>query len=134
ADQPAFLPGHPPPLGRRADLRLADALAAARTRLRAPHPQPRGHGLLGHHLHHDQAARPLREPPAARTALGRTAQTALPASGGDAGSMNSFINRLLGLVQSRDPGDAALCGLTDVSLRLSPDICKATLRGARTLA
>ena len=54
AHRPAHLPGRPPPLGRRADLRLADALPAAGPRLRAPHRPPRGHALLGHRPDHDQ--------------------------------------------------------------------------------
>jgi transposase len=57
--QPAFLPGPAPPLGHRADLRLADALPPPGPRLRAHHHQRRGHDLLGHRHHHDPQARPL---------------------------------------------------------------------------
>jgi transposase len=99
--QPAFLPGRPPPLGRRAHLRLVNAVAAARARLRAPPRPPRGHGLLGHRLHHDQAAGPLRQQPAAHPALGRRPQATQSPSPGS--GMKPFINRLLPQVVALHP-------------------------------
>ena len=80
--QPALLPGRPPPLGRRADIRLADALPAAGPRLRAPHRASRGHGLLGDHPDHDQKARPLRNRPAPGQTLGRGPHASRTASQG----------------------------------------------------
>src|SRR6266545_7566065 len=83
----------PPQMGRRAHLRLADAMAPPGAGLRTPHQPSRGHGLLGHRLHHDQTACPLPNRPAAHTALGRRPQATGSASPGS--GMKSFINRLL---------------------------------------
>ena len=89
---PALLPGPAPPLGHRADLRLADALPPPGPRLRAHDRELRGHDLLGHRHHHDQAAGPLRDRPATRTAVGRRTAASRPRAGEP--RMNSFINRL----------------------------------------
>ena len=73
-----------------------DALPQAGPRLRRPHRSSQSHGLLGHRPDHDQEARPLRNRPAAAQALGRRPQAARRArtTGGEAGGMKSFINRL----------------------------------------
>jgi transposase len=86
--QPALLPGTAPPLGRGAHLRLADALPPPSPRLRAHHRELRGHDLLGHHHHHDQAPGPLRKRPAPDRAVGQ--RTPPPHRS------NCFIYRLLG--------------------------------------
>ncbi len=86
AHRPAHLPGPAPQMGRRAHLRLADALPPPRPRLRAHHRQLRSHDLLGHPHHHDQAPRPLRNRTAPAPTLGRRTHPPTPASG--------FINRL----------------------------------------
>ena len=68
------------------------------------HRASRGHGLLGHRLHHDQAPHPLRNRTAPAPALGRRTNPPRPANG--------FINRLLGLTNRSStfgPSAAVLC-------------------------
>jgi len=50
----------PPPLGRRAHLRLDQQAPPHHPRLRAPARQPRSHDLVGHDRPHDPAPRPAR--------------------------------------------------------------------------